>query len=117
MTLALVTLALALPYSSAVKDPSQKDGFRAGISNVLDKKVKCPHVVERENKMDWNSFSQKVGIEKSTSKIRGTEATTTKHHAESCKHCRENIIYGEEVSKPHVSERIKRTSKVDWKMK
>lgn len=115
--MAIVTLAFSLPYCLAGKDPSPKDGH-VGVSKGLDKKLKCPHIVERENKMNWDSFSQMVGIEKSSSDISAAEATTQKHCIESCKHCQENIVYGDEVNKPHVGDRIKRISNVDWsKMK
>lgn len=114
MILGLVTLALALPYCSAGKDPLQKKSGSVGIAKVLDKKAKSSHIFERENKMDWDSLSQMVGAKKSTSEIGAAETTATKHRTDSCKHCRENIFYGEEVSKPHVGERIRRISKVDW---
>lgn len=118
MILALVTLILALPYCSAGKYPSQKAGGQVSVADVLVKKPKCPYIVEREKKFDRDLFSQEVGVTKSTSEVSAAKATDMKHHAESCKHCRENIIYGDEVSKSHVGERIKRISNVEWeKMK
>lgn len=37
------------------------------------------------------------------------------HCKENCKHCKEEIFHGEEVSAPHVTRKIKRVSTVDWK--
>lgn len=37
------------------------------------------------------------------------------HCKENCKHCKEEIFHGEEVSAPHVTTKINRVSTVDWK--
>lgn len=36
------------------------------------------------------------------------------HCQENCKHCQENIFYGEEVSAPHITKKLNRLGSVDW---
>lgn len=86
-----------------------------GVAKVLGHKFKCPNIVDCKKKIDVKSLSQTVGVhtERVHIKISAADPANMKHRTLICKQFEENFFNEEEVSQPHVGERIKRVSKVD----